>query len=122
MLAKSGYMVGWEIRVDAGSHPSVLRSRLDSHFSISKWRNGNRGGSAKQMDVIRHQHVSPNQPCIRFLPAFNHQVVDGLVGEQPTSSFNTNGQKNNDRLITMMNRRVMRQGFSFREKPLKAFP
>ena len=25
-------MVGWEIRVDAGSHPSVLRSRLD-HYS-----------------------------------------------------------------------------------------
>jgi hypothetical protein len=59
------------------------------------------GRGAKKMEVVRHQHIIPDAPCIRLRPRFAHQNMIVSAGEPAPAVSRMDGQKNNGGTIVL---------------------
>gem|GEM_PF-3675172 len=101
-------------------HRTQLRkTHTDQSFPISRptrdtlrfmpcWR-------TKQMDMIRHDHISSDVPVIGGIPCFPHSSVYFCIGKNTPALSRTNCKKNKYRFVRSFCRRVMCRTFAFRQ-------
>jgi hypothetical protein len=83
-------------------------STPEFHPTFERRHRNMRGGTEK-VDVIRHNHIAPHQPMIRFAPRFDEQMMDFGVRQQRTTAFHVATDVLYYALIGKFQRRQMRQ-------------
>jgi hypothetical protein len=75
-------------------------------------RHRNTKRSTEQVDMIRHNNMTPHQPVVGFAPRFDEQLMDFRIRQQRTAAIHVTTHILNDCLIWQFQRRQMRQLFS----------